>query len=244
MIQYSRSVVFYLLYGGSAAIAGLASLLLWVTPFHFRYRAISQWNRVILWSARTIAGIDYTITGLENIPRDSPYVVLCKHQSTWETIFTQVYFRPTSTILKRSLLRIPFFGWGLALLKPIAIDREKPREALRHIHREGLSRLQEGINVLVFPEGTRVDAGETGSFARGGAGIACSAGVPVLPVAHNAGFFWPVPRLLKTPGTIQVVIGEPIPTVGRNSKEITEEVQRWIEGEIARMPTAGGVTPA
>jgi 1-acyl-sn-glycerol-3-phosphate acyltransferase len=243
MIQYIRSILFYLCYGGTAAIAGLASLLLWMAPFHFRYNAIINWNHAMLWCARTITGISYTVTGLENIPTDQPYVVLCKHQSTWETVFTQVYFKPTSTILKRSLLFIPFFGWGLALLRPIAINREKPREALRHIHREGVSRLKEGINVLVFPEGTRMKAGGIGNYARGGAGIACSAGVPVLPVAHNAGFFWPAPGVLKRPGTINVVIGKPIPTEGRNSKDITLEVRDWIEGEIEKMPTAGSPAP-
>lgn len=219
-------------------IAGITSLFLWAFPFHIRYNIVMKWNAVALWFAKHIAGINYEVKGLENIPKDQSYVVLCKHQSTWETVFTQIYFRPVSTILKRSLLRIPFFGWGLALLRPIAIDRNKPREAMRISHKEGVARLKEGINVLVFPEGTRTAAGNVGNYARGGAGIACSAGVPVIPVAHNAGYFWPVPKLLKKPGTICVVIGKPISTEGRNSKELTAEVRDWIEGEIAKMPTA------
>jgi 1-acyl-sn-glycerol-3-phosphate acyltransferase len=240
MIQSIRSLIFYLFYAGTAAIVGLASLILWIFPFHIRYNAVTQWNNGMLWAAKKIAGINYRVTGLENIPKDQPYVVLCKHQSTWETVFTQVCFKPTSTILKKSLLQIPFFGWGLALLRPIAIDRGNPRQAMRLIHKEGLVRLKDGINVLVFPEGTRTKAGEIGNYARGGAGIACSAGVPILPVAHNAGYFWPAHKILKSPGTIDVVIGEPIPTQDRNSKELSDQVKDWIEGEIAKMPTAAG----
>jgi 1-acyl-sn-glycerol-3-phosphate acyltransferase len=237
-MQYLRSILFYLLYGSTGVIAGIVSLFLWPFPFLVRYNLVMKWNRLALLLAKHIAGINYNIIGLENIPKDTNYVVLCKHQSTWETIFTQEYFKPISTVLKRSLLRIPFFGWGLALLKPIAIDRDSPREAMRIVHREGLDRLSENINVLVFPEGTRTPAGKVGNYARGGAGIACAANVPVVPVAHNAGELWPVPKLLKYPGTLTVVIGKPINTDGRNSKEVTEEAKAWIENEIANMPRA------
>lgn len=238
MIQYIRTLIFYFFYIQSFVMLGLVALLVWPLPFHLRYNIITLWNKFALFIAKHIAGVNYNIIGLENIPRDTPYVVLCKHQSTWETIFTQIYFKPLSTILKRELLRIPFFGWGLALLKPIPIDRSKPRDAIRKIQKEGLERIAEGINVLIFPEGTRIPAGQVGNYARGGAEIACTAGVPVLPVAHNAGELWPVSRLLKTPGTLTVVIGLPITTVGRNSKELTDEVKSWIENEIQKMPKA------
>ena len=237
-MQYLRSIIFYILYGGTGMIAGTVSLFLWPFPFRVRYDIVMQWNTFALWAAKNIAGINYEIHGSENIPTDTNYVVLCKHQSTWETVFTQVYFKPLSTILKKSLLRIPFFGWGLALLKPIAIDRSNPREALKIVHKQGQERIKEGINVLVFPEGTRVAAGSVGNYARSGAGIACSAGVPILPVAHNAGELWPVPKLLKHPGTITVVIGKPIETDGKNSKELTQQVKEWIETEIQNMPPA------
>jgi len=238
MIQYIRSLVFYFFYIQSFIILGLVALVVWPLPFRARYNIITLWNKFALFIAKHIAGVDYTIIGLENIPLDTPYVVLCKHQSTWETIFTQIYFKPLSTILKRELLRIPFFGWGLALLKPIPIDRSKPRDALRKIQKEGLERIAEGINVLIFPEGTRIPTGQIGNYARGGAEIACVAGVPVLPVAHNAGEFWPVSKILKRPGTLTVVIGKPIPTAGRNSKELTDEVKIWIENEIKNMSRA------
>ena len=235
-IQYFRSIVFYVVYAISGMVAGIVSVFLWPTPFLFRYNVVMLWNHFALWSAKYIAGINYKIIGLENIPHDRPYVVLCKHQSTWETIFTQIYFKPISTILKRELLRIPFFGWGLALLKPVAIDRSKPREAMRKVHKEGVSRIKEGINLLVFPEGTRTTYGKIGNYARGGAEIACVTGAPVLPVAHNAGALWPVPKLLKNPGTLTIIIGKPIPTEGRDSRELTDEVRDWIENQIAQMP--------
>ncbi len=231
-MQYLRSIIFYAVYAISGVLAGLISVFLWPTPFLFRYNIVMLWNHFALWAVKYIVGIDYKVIGLENIPNETSYVVLCKHQSTWETIFTQIYFKPISTVLKKSLLRIPFFGWGLALLKPIAIDRSKPREAIRLVHREGIARLKEDINVLIFPEGTRTKVGNIGNYARSGAEIACAANVPILPVAHNAGFFWPVPQLLKNCGTITVIIGKPIQTTGRNSKELTEEVKAWIENEI------------
>lgn len=238
MIQYARSLVFYFFYLTSGIFIGLVSLFLWPLPFMVRYNIVMLWNNFALWIAKYIAGVNYNIVGLENIPHGTPYVVLCKHQSAWETIFTQIYFKPLSTILKRELLRIPFFGWGLALLKPVAIDRSKPRDALRQVHKEGVERIKEGISLLVFPEGTRIPAGKIGNYARGGAEIACVTGVPVLPIAHNAGELWPVSRILKTPGTLTVVIGKPIPSANRNSKELTEEVKAWIENEIKNMPAA------
>lgn len=242
-IQYLRSIVFYFLYAISGMIAGLVSLFLGPFPFMVRYNIVMLWNHFALWAAKYVAGVNYQIIGLDNIPRNTAYVVLCKHQSTWETIFTQIYFKPLSTVLKKSLLRIPFFGWGLALLRPIAIDRSKPRDAIKLVHREGVSRLKENINVLIFPEGTRTKAGSIGNYARSGAEIACAAGVPVLPVAHNAGYFWPVPGILKHPGRVTVIIGKPISSVGRNSKELTEEVKAWIEKELATMDTASTVPP-
>jgi 1-acyl-sn-glycerol-3-phosphate acyltransferase len=167
-----------------------------------------------------------------------PCVVLAKHQSTWETMFLQYYFGPVSTILKQELLRIPFFGWGLASLKPIAIDRSNPIQALKDVKSKGLERLQEGNNLLIFPEGTRTRLGSVGNYARSGADIAIAANVPIVAVAHNAAQCWPHKHFLKYPGTISVVISEPIATAGRERKELTEAVKAWIEAEIAKMPSA------
>jgi 1-acyl-sn-glycerol-3-phosphate acyltransferase len=138
-------------------------------------------------------------------------------------------------VLKRELLRIPFFGWGLALLKPVPIDRTVPLKAIRRVKVGGVSRLREGINVLVFPEGTRMPVGEVGYYARSGADIACAAGVPVVPVAHDAGRCWPKQGILKSPGVITIVIGEPMPTAGRSSKEVTDAVREWIEARVVEI---------
>jgi 1-acyl-sn-glycerol-3-phosphate acyltransferase len=143
-----------------------------------------------------------------------------------------------STILKKELLRIPFFGWGLASLRPIAIDRSSPIQALKDVKNKGIERIKEGNNLLIFPEGTRTPLGQVGNYARSGADIAVTAGVPVVAVAHNAAECWPHKHFLKYPGTISVVISEPIETAGRDRKELTEEVKSWIEGEIAKMPVA------
>ncbi|TNF33358.1 MAG: 1-acyl-sn-glycerol-3-phosphate acyltransferase [Gammaproteobacteria bacterium] len=234
-MKHLRALLFYVPYIITGMMAGSLSIILWPTPFLFRYKVIMAWNDFAIWWLRITCNIRYNIIGTENIP-PAPYVVLSKHQSTWETLFLQTHFQPISTILKKELLRIPFFGWGLALLKPIAIDRSNPREAIKHIHKEGVARIEEGLSVLVFPEGTRTPYGGVGNYARGGAGIACSAGVPIVAVAHNAGACWPVPGFVKHAGTITVVISSPFDTTGRNSKELTEEVKTWIESEISRMP--------
>ena len=238
LMQYFRSLLFLFLYAVTGVIAGLVSILLFPLPFLMRYNIVMHWNALIIWLAKVIVGMNYRIIGDENIPKNTPYVMLCKHQSVWETLFSQVHFRPISTILKKELLFIPFFGWGLALLRPIAIDRGNPRQAIKQVHRTGLKRIEDGISVLVFPEGTRTPVGQAGNYARGGTSIACAAGVSILPVAHNAGELWPSKTLLKNRGTITVVIGQPIPTEGRHSKELTEEIKQWIENEIKNMPPA------
>jgi len=237
MIAKTRALFFYSLYGPLAALFSTLAVLLWPLPFRLRNQIALCWNRFSVWWLRLTCGVRYEIVGAENIPK-GPYVVLAKHQSQWETLFLQYYFAPLSTILKQELLRIPFFGWGLATLRPIAIDRSNPREALKQVKTLGLKRLSEGNNILVFPEGTRVPAGKTGKYARSGADVACSAGVPVVPVAHNAGFYWPAHQLIKYPGKVTVSIGKPIDTQGKNSREVTQEVESWIEAEVADISPA------
>ena len=175
------------------------------------------------------------IIGLENIP-STPFVALSNHQSSWETYFLQRTLRPVSTILKKELLKIPLFGWGLAMTKPIAIDRASPRSALRDILSQGKQRLSEGNNVLLYPEGSRMEVGNPGKYGRSGTALAIAAQVPLLPIAHNAGICWPAHRFLKRSGTIQVVIGKPISTDNANSKQLTEQVKLWIESTIDAMP--------
>ena len=200
-------------------------------PYRLRQEIVTWANVFIVHWLSLTCGIKVKVEGLENIP-NTPCVVVSKHQSAWETYYLQRLFRPVSTILKRELLKVPFFGWGLYFMHPIAIDRSNPRKAMRQVQTQGLQRLEQGNNVLIFPEGTRVSFGEEGKYARSGASLAIEAGVPLIPITHNAGYCWPSGTFIKKPGTIHVVIGKPIETSGADSKQLTTEVRDWIENTL------------
>ncbi len=224
-----RAVLFYItMVLALLPVACILTPLSILTPFSIRYRMITSWNHACLYLLKIFCGIDHEIIGRENIP-NQPFVVLAKHQSAWETIFLQTLFNPLSTILKRELLYIPFFGWGLAMLKPVAIVRSSPKEAIIQVQTQGMARLQQGIAVLVFPEGTRVAYGKAGRYARGGAHLAIDACVPIVPLAHDAGRYWRKNGFVKYPGTIQVRIGKPIPSDHTNAEELMGRCKEWIE---------------
>ena len=244
-LLYLRTTLFNIGYYGSGIIVGTISPLIWLLlPFRPRYWLLSRWNLFVMAWLRICCGVRIKVIGPRC--RDlEPYVVMAKHQSTWETLYLHHHFAPISPIVKKELLAIPFFGWGLASLRPIAIDRSNPMQALRDVKTSSLRRLKQGCNVLIFPEGTRTAPGTVGTYARSGADIACQAGVPIIPVAHNGAECWPHKQYLKYPGTITLIIGEPISTEGRNRKELTKEVQEWIESTIKTLPPgrADGVRP-
>lgn len=229
-----RSLLFLLIQALSAAVAGLLALFLFPLQPVRRNRVIALWARFMIWLARVLVGIRYKVIGRENLPA-TPSVVLAKHQSAWETIAFQVIFPPVCFVLKRELLRIPFFGWGLAMTSPIAIDRGAGREALKQIETQGKARLESGLWVVTFPEGTRVAPGEKGNYQIGGAWLAVKSGVPVVPVAHNAGRFWGKHAFLKHPGEIHVVIGPAIATQGRKANDVNAEVEAWIESQMGHL---------
>lgn len=234
MLIRLRSGLFAATYFIFTVTYGTLSLLLWFIPATWRHKVLISWCWLIIYLLRLICGVRYSVTGRENLTQANlPAVVLSKHQSTWETLALQGIFWPASTILKQELLKIPFFGWGLRGLQPIAIDRSNPREALKQVKEQGVLRLKQGKNVLLFPEGTRVAPGKKNKYARSGADIAVAAGVPIIPVAVNAGHCWPIKSLLRIPGLVSVVIGEPIETQGRNSKDLIAEVEVWIEAQMA-----------
>lgn len=235
-MQIARAILFYMFMSITAIIFGVLGIVLPLTPYRFRSRFFISFNEVMLWALKHICGITCRIRGMENLPKGQPFVIMAKHQSSWEAIFFQRFFHPTSIILKKELLRIPFFGWGLAQCRPIAIDRNNPKDALRKVKTLGQKRLSQGNNVLVFPEGTRTPVGQVGNYARSGADIAITGKVPLVPVAHNAGVYWPMKTWLKNPGVIEVSIGAPIATEGRTSKAVTEDARNWIEAEVASMP--------
>lgn len=149
----------------------------------------------------------------------------------------QEVFPPLVWVLKRELLWIPFFGWGLAVLNPIAINRKAGRHAMHQVVEQGTQRLNAGRWVVVFPEGTRVPPGTRGRYRAGGALLATESGYPVVPVAHNAGEYWAKGQFLKRPGTIRVVVGPLIQSRGRKPEEILAEAQDWIESTMARIST-------
>ena len=238
IVLYIRSFIFSLGHAISGALFGLIAVIIWpFFPYAWRWRIVTLWNRFVMLWLYICCGIRFKIIGKRHTDQ-YPCVVLAKHQSTWETMFLQYYFGPVSTILKKELLRIPFFGWGLASLRPIGIDRSNPIQALKDVKSKGVQRIKEGNNLLVFPEGTRTALGSLGNYARSGADIAISAEVPVVAVAHNAAECWPHKHFLKYPGIITVVLSEPISTKGRDRKELTDYVKNWIENEISNLPPA------
>lgn len=246
LLLAARILLFYLLLGITTCVWCLISLVVApFMPFHTRYRFVVQtWCRSAVWLAKVIMGLRYEVSGQEHIP-ERPCVILAKHQSTWETFFLSAYFTPISQVLKRELLRVPFFGWAIMLLKPIAIDRNNPKAALRQLARQGHERLQQGAWVLIFPEGTRVPVGQSGKFSRGGAALAVNAGLPVLPVAHNAGQFWPKSGWGKRPGTIEVVIGPAMHVEGEGPRAIAELNQRaedWINAQVQALEANPRIT--
>lgn len=199
-----------------------------------RYRIISSWTTIAMGMARHVLGIRYRVIGREQLPA-RPSVILAKHQSAWETLAFQRLFPPLCFVLKRELLRIPFFGWGLAQMPFIAIDRAAGKDALAQVVEQGGARMREGFWVVVFPEGTRVPLGRSARYKIGGAWLATHVGCEVVPVAHNAGEFWPKNAWIKRPGEITVSIGPPIRAEGRTPDEVNAEAEAWIEAEMRRL---------
>ena len=232
-----RSALFALALAIVTPPYALAALLTFPLPRRVRYRIISGWSFVVVHAARWLCGIRWRVEGREHLP-NRPSVILAKHQSAWETLAFQLIFPPQVLLLKRELLWIPFFGWGLALMSPIAIDRVRGPSALRRLARKGRERLAQGFWVVVFPEGTRVRPGERRKFQIGGAWLAAHSGAPVVPVAHNAGQCWPRNAFLKRPGTVTVRIGPAIPTEGREPGVINALAEEWIEKQQEEIRTA------
>nr|WP_282099035.1 lysophospholipid acyltransferase family protein [Thauera aromatica] len=213
--------------------AVLAILIFWLPPMT-RHRLITSWVPLMMWVIRHVLGIRYRVIGAQNIP-PGPAVILSKHQSAWETIALQQIFPPLCYVLKRELLRVPFFGWALGRIPGIAIDRAAGKDALSQVVEQGRKRLHEGLWVAVFPEGTRVAPGVVRRYKPGGAILAKRAGVPVVPVAHNAGEFWRRNAFVKRPGEIIVSIGPLIEVKGVKAEEINRRAEEWIEGEMRRL---------
>lgn len=213
------------------------TLLAFFLPARQKAKLIGGWGWIVLKWLRLCCGTDYRIRGRENLPA-SPFVVLLNHQSAWETI-SLLYLLPANCwVLKKELLKIPVFGWGLALALPIAIDRGQPKAALRQLLTQGPERLRQGLAVVICPEGTRMPPGRPGQFNPGGSMLAVQAQVPLVPIAHNSGSFWINKGVVRYPGTIDLVIGEPIDTRNRSARDVNLQARDWIVATLEELESA------
>ena len=225
-----RSTIFYLGYLSSGIIASLLACV--IGPFlelEKRLKLFSQWPKFANWLLNLSCGIKVEIIGKENLPTE-PCVIVSNHQGQWEAYSMQYLFHPMCTLLKKELLYIPLWGWAMKMLNPIAINRSRPKEAVLQTLEEGSNRLQNGMYVLLFPEGTRVKAGRVGKYARSSFELAKRNGVMVLPLCHNSGDCWPAHKFIKKPGKITLIIGEPFYV--EDSKQSASDVKEWVEKKL------------
>jgi 1-acyl-sn-glycerol-3-phosphate acyltransferase len=218
---------------------GLALVLIsvWVGRTPLWWFAVN-WFRLVIWGCRVFLGIQVRVKGMENLPKGeaSPAVLLSKHQSTLETLLLPTLMpHPLAFVFKRELLRIPFFGWSMARLDMIHIDRESRAKSLKQVVTQGKALLAQGVWIIMFPEGTRIDRGQKGTYQTAGTRLAVEAGAPVIPIAVSSGRCWPRKGFIKYPGVVQVSVGKPIASVGREPKELMREVEAWIEAEMRRI---------
>ncbi len=225
----------------SACLFGAAMALSFWLPYRAQFAIARSWARILLWVLDRLCGLKYVVEGRERIPAGN-HIVMSNHTSAWETVAQFLIFPPQVWVLKRELLWIPFVGWGLKRLRPIAINRGEGHRAVNQVIEQGKARLRDGLWVIIFPEGTRVVAGETRKFGVSGAMLSIASGKSVVPLSHNAGSFWPRRGFMKRPGTIRVVIGEPIEPADKEPRQLNEEVKQSIEAGLARIAAAAGDT--
>jgi 1-acyl-sn-glycerol-3-phosphate acyltransferase len=233
-MQLLRSLFFTAYMMVSACIFGCAMTLCFWLPYRMHFAIARFWARLLFGVLDRVCGLKFVVEGLENIPPGN-HVIMSNHTSAWETVAPFILFPPQVWVLKRELLWIPFVGWGLKLLRPIAINRGEGHRAVRQVIEQGSARLADGLWVVIFPEGTRVRAGEQKKFGVGGAMLATANGKLVVPMAHDAGLYWRRRGIMKKAGTIRVVIGKPIESTGKNPRDLTVEVRRAIELALARI---------
>lgn len=230
-----RSLLFYIGQIISTILIAPIGIIAFPLDFKKRYYLITRWAVFNLWWLKICCNVTYEIKGKDNIP-GKPCIVMSKHQSAFETLALQQIFIPQVWILKKELLQIPIYGWGLASMQPIAINRDSTIKSFRQIADQGCERLQKGYWVIIFPEGTRVAPNKKKKYLPGGGMLAEKSGAQVVPVAHNAGRLWPRNSMIKKPGLITIKIGPVIESENKNAKEITDEVENWIEKEVGELP--------
>jgi len=234
-MQWLRSFVCTVLLFANTFL--FAVIVMLSAPFGMdaRHAAARGWARSNLWLLKALCGLDYVVEGVENIPREGAHISYWKHTSAWETMAQMLIFPPQSWVLKREIMWIPLVGWATALMRPIAINRSAGHRAVNQVVERGRQRLAEGLWILLFPEGTRVMPGQTRKYGLSGALLASRTGARLVPVAHNAGDYWPRRGLLKKPGTVRVVIGPPLETLGRDPRDLNDQAQAWVEGKMAEI---------
>ena len=232
--QWLGSILFTVILFGSVRIYGTVALLTAPLRRRWTYAVAVAWVDSMLWLLSKLCALNYSVEGREHLP-DRSSIVLLKHSSAWETLAQIKIFPAQTWVLKRELMWVPILGWVLWFLNPIAIDRRGGSFAVQQVLDQGRERLADGLWVMVFPEGTRMPVGQTRRYGMSGALLASGAGLPVIPVAHNAGYFWPRRGWLKRPGTIRVVIGPPIETAGVEARFVNERAQKWIEEAVAKL---------
>lgn len=228
---YARSTIFWIFHFVSMVLVVFLVLVFFWLPVNQRYAIGSSWAKMNMHFLRWFCGLNYEIKGRENIP-DEACLVISNHQSTWETMSFQHFLPNQLWVMKKELFRIPIFGWGLALMSPIAIDRSAGKKAVEQIIEQGEQKLTQGRWVVVFPEGTRISPGVESKYKMGAFIFASRIQHPVLPIAHNAGEFWPKHSFIKYPGTITVSIGESFNALGMDAADVKQKVENWIRHEL------------
>lgn len=238
-----RSMIFYLTFVLVTIFYSSLCLLIGpFLPFEKKHAMIAFWGQMFLWLIEFICGVKYRIRGREFIG-NAPTVVMSKHQSDWETYAFLTLFNPQSTVVKKELFAVPFFGWALKLKDAIGIDRSQKTSALKQLIEQGVTNIQKGCWIMVFPEGTRTAPGQPSTYSSGGALLAQKAGVAITPIAHNAGELCPPRGYIKYPGIIDVVIGPQISTEGKKAKVIMDEVETWIRSTMAEISAKESFDP-
>ncbi|HEX5343978.1 MAG TPA: lysophospholipid acyltransferase family protein [Duganella sp.] len=231
-VLFLRSLIFTVVMVVSTVLWSLVCFVAAPLPYRQRFYITSRWNVFMIWCLKVICGIRYEIRGMDNLP-DAPAILLSKHQSAWETIFLLPMMpRPLVFVFKKEILYIPFFGWAMALLRMIPIDRKQGKNAFKDVVRHGKRRLAQGLWIIMFPEGTRIPVGKAGKYKSGGTRLAIETGAVVVPIAHNSGECWPKNSFIKRPGLVTVSIGKPISSEGQTPDGMMQQVENWIESEM------------
>jgi 1-acyl-sn-glycerol-3-phosphate acyltransferase len=233
-MQFMLSLIFTVYMMISACIFGLVMAICFWLPYRAQFNIARTWARILFWLLDKLCGLNFVVEGRERIPAGN-HIVMSNHTSAWETVAQFLIFPPQVWVLKRELLWIPFIGWGLKLLRPISINRGAGHRAVTQVLDQGKARLADGLWIIIFPEGTRVVAGEKRKYGVSGALLATAANKFVVPLSHNAGDFWVRRGILKKRGTVRVIIGEAIDATGKDPRRLNEEVKQSIDAGLAQI---------